>query len=262
MHLLKRGWRVIATVRKPADRDSLMAEAAASGQSANLIVVIADITKAADVAALGEVVTRESPALDALINNAGTAYPAPLELLAIDEFRAQLEINVVAHLAVTQVALPALKVARGIIINVSSVAGRIASPLIGAYNISKFALEAMSDVLRLELIPFGIRVAIIEPGSSPTPIWKTSAARQAGAIGRAGTAPYQKLVDHLTKFAARAETDGFPPQLFADTVEHILNQTNPKPRYPIPGDIRMRLLVRKLVSDRMMDRLIRRTLGW
>ena len=261
LHMLRRGWRVIATVRKHADRDSLIAEASAAGHSGNLVVAIADITKAADVAALGDTIAKEAPKLDALVNNAGTGYPAPLELLAIDDFRAQLEINLVAHLAVTQVALPALKAARGTIINVSSVAGRIASPLLGAYHISKFGLEAMSDTLRLELIPFGIRVAVIEPGSSPTTIWETSA-RNATAVNRAGIAPYQKIVDHLNRFMEHTKTHGFPPRLFADTVEKILSTENPKPRYPIPADIRRRLLIRKLVSDRMMDRLIRWTLKW
>jgi hypothetical protein len=77
-----------------------------------------------------------------------------------------------------------------------------------------------------------------------------------------GIKPYQPLVDRMREFAERARTVGFPPQLFADTVEHILTVPNPKPRYPIPGDIRMRLLIRRIVSDRMMDRLIRRKLGW
>jgi NAD(P)-dependent dehydrogenase (short-subunit alcohol dehydrogenase family) len=262
LHLLARGWRVIGTVRKVADRESLRADASAAGVASNLTVVIADITQPDDVAGLKQVVAERAASLDALLNNAGTAFPGPLELLPIDDFRAQLEVNVVAQLAVTQAVLPFLKTARGTIINVSSVAGRIASPLVGAYNASKFALEAMSDVLRLELIPFGIRVAVIEPGSSPTAIWKTSGDRQAAVAGRGDIAPYAKLVERLRAFADQAERTGFPPQVFADLVEHILNQDRPKPRYAIPGDIRRRLLIRKLVSDRMMDRLIRRALNW
>jgi NAD(P)-dependent dehydrogenase (short-subunit alcohol dehydrogenase family) len=260
-HLLSRGWQVVATVRAEADRNSLLAEAAAAGHADRLTVVTADITRAADVAAIGDAVRTVAPSLNALVNNAGTAFPAPLELLPIDELRAQLEINVVAQLAVTQVVLPALKQGRGTLINVSSISGRIASPLVGAYSMSKFALEAMSDVLRLELIPFGIKVVLIEPGSSPTRIWQTTMNRKSAA-DVPGIKPYQPLVDRMREFAERARTVGFPPQLFADTVEHILTVPNPKPRYPIPGDIRMRLLIRRIVSDRMMDRLIRRKLGW
>ncbi len=262
LHLLKRGWKVIATVRRVADREDLRAEASAAGVAANLTVVITDITQAEDVAGLKEAVAQRAPSLDALVNNAGTAFPAPLELLPIDDFRAQLEINVVAQLAVTQAVLPYLKTARGTIINVSSVAGRIASPMVGAYNASKFALEAMSDVLRLELIPFGIRVVVIEPGSSPTAIWKTSGDRQSTATGRGDVAPYAKLVDRLRVFAQDSSTTGFPPQMFADLVERILDKANPRPRYAIPAATRRRLLVRKLVSDRMMDRLMRRALDW
>ena len=260
LYLLRRNWRVIGTVRRETDAERLRAEAAS--QAAHLRVVIADITQADDVAGLARVVKAEAPQLHGLVNNAGTAFPAPLELLPIDEFRAQLELNLVAHLAVTQAVMPALKAARGTIINVSSVGGRIATPLLGAYNSSKFALEALSDVLRLELIPFGIRVAVIEPGASPTEIWKTSAGRTPGADGRADGAPYAKLIEGIQAFAMNARTVGFPPELFAQTVERILESPNPKPRYALPGDIRMRLFLRKILSDRMMDRLIRRRLNW
>ena len=260
LHLLRRGWRVIGTVRRESDAEALRAEA--GGQATHLRAVLADITKAGDVAALAQAVAAEAPELDGLVNNAGTAFPAPLEFLSIDEFRAQLEINLVAQLAVTQAVLPCLKAARGTIVNVSSVGGRIATPMLGAYNASKFALEALSDVLRLELIPFGIRVAVIEPGASPTGIWKTSTDRPTPAAERAATSPYAKLIERLQAFAMNARTTGFPPELFARTVERILESDNPKPRYALPGDIRMRLFLRKIVSDRMMDRLIRRRLGW
>jgi len=261
LHLLRRGWQVIATVRREADRESLVAEAAPATGS-RLTVVLADITKQDDVAALADLVRTEAPSLHGLVNNAGTAFPAPLELLAPDDLRAQLDVNVVAHLAVTQAVLPRLKAARGTIINVSSVAGKIATPLLGAYNASKFALEALSDVLRLELLPFGIKVVVVEPGSSPTAIWKTSEARQAEAIRDGDARPYAALIERLRTLSADAQAHGFPASLFAETVERILNSPNPKPRYPIPGHIRRRLLLRKLVSDRMMDRLIRRALGW
>lgn len=259
LHLLNRDWRVIATVRRGVDGDALRAEAGPKVH--HLSVVIADITRAADVAMLGDVVRNQAPALHGLVNNAGTAFPAPLELLPVDELRAQLEINVIAQLAVTQAVLPSLKAARGAIVNVSSVSGRIAAPMVGAYSASKFALEALSDVLRLEMIPYGIRVAVIEPGSSPTGIWKTSTERPTAA-SQGDLGPYAKLIERMAAFANTARTVGFPPQLFAETVERILESPNPKPRYPIPGDIRWRLRVRRLVSDRLMDRLIRRRLGW
>ena len=257
---LDRGWRVVATVRKDADRDALVEAARASGAADRLTVVRADITQAADVAQLGEAVAARGPALDALVNNAGTAYPAPLEVLPIEHLRAQLEINVVAQLAVTQAVLPALKAARGVIINVSSISGRIAAPTIGAYSASKFALEALSDVLRLELAPFGVRVAVIEPGSSPTNIWDTSVGR-AEAHGLERTI-YAPLTAAMRARADRERAAGFPPELFAETVWKIVSSASPRTRYPIPGQIRRLVFVRRLISDKFLDRQMRRLLKW
>ncbi len=151
LHLAKLGWHVFATVRKEADQASLLSEATTRGCKDKLTVLLCDITRAEQVAAMGQAVSTVTPRLDALLNNAGTGYAAPLELLPLDDLRAQLEINVIAHLAVTQALLPLLKPARGVIINVSSVHGRLPVPIIGAYSASKFALEALSDVLRIEL---------------------------------------------------------------------------------------------------------------
>ncbi len=259
LYLLRRSWRVLSTVRSELDADRLRTDA--GSHTAQLKIVLADITKSGDVARLAKMVATEAPSLHGLVNNAGTAFPAPLELLSIDDFRAQLEVNLVAQLAVTQAVLPYLKAARGTIINVSSVGGRIASPMLGAYAASKFGLEAVSDVLRLEMIPYGVRVSVIEPGASPTEIWKTSTERATDA-SRGNLGPYAKLIEGMQKFALNARTVGFPPELFAQTVERILESDNPKPRYALPGDIRARLFLRKILSDRMMDRLIRRRLNW
>src|SRR6185295_4750516 len=108
------------------------------------------------------------------VNNAGIAVAAPLEFLPIDQLRHQLEINVIGQVAVTQAFLPALRRARGRIVNVSSIGGRVALPLVGAYNASKFALEGVSDALRRELRPLGVDVIVIEPGGVKTPIWTKS----------------------------------------------------------------------------------------
>src|SRR4029079_3929782 len=109
-----------------------------------------------------------------LVNNAGIAIAAPLEFLPPDQLRHQLDVNVVGQVAVTQAFLPALRRTRGRIVNVSSIGGRVALPLVGAYNASKFALEGLSDALRRELRPFGVDVILIEPGGVKTPIWGKS----------------------------------------------------------------------------------------
>ena len=253
-------WGVVAAVGRDGDRYAMVDGARTAGGAERLPGVGADITRAADVARLDAAVAAHGAALDALVNNAGTAYPAPLELLPIEHLRAQLDINVVAQLAVTQAVLPALKAARGVIVNVSSISGRIAAPTIGAYSASKFALEALSDVLRLELAPFGVRVAIIEPGSSPTKIWDTSVGRAEEHVLEHTV--YAPLIAAMRAHADRERAAGFPPELFADTVWKIVTSASPRTRYPIPGQIRRMVFVRRLVSDRFLDRQLRRLLNW
>jgi NAD(P)-dependent dehydrogenase (short-subunit alcohol dehydrogenase family) len=262
LHMARRGWRVFATVRKEADREGLLAEAAAQGAAHGLRAVLADITRAADVDALRQAVAAEVSQLQSLVNNAGTSYPAPLELLPIDELRAQLELNVVAHLAVTQALLPLLKAGRGTLVNVSSVGGRAVLPCNGAYSMSKFALEAMSDALRVELAPFGVQVVVVEPGASPTAIWDTSIARGLGPGRSRPMGSYAPLVETILRNARRSAAAGFPPDLFARLVEHIVTRPRPRPRYVIPGRVALIIWLRKLLPDRLWDWSLRRILRW
>jgi NAD(P)-dependent dehydrogenase (short-subunit alcohol dehydrogenase family) len=260
LHMASQGWTVFATVRRESDAAGLQAEAAGKGGPGTLEPVLCDITDPAQVAGLGQMLAARAPQLDALVNNAGTAYPAPLELLPPDELRAQLEVNLIGHLAVTQTVLPLLKAARGTIINVSSVGGRIALPVLGAYNISKFALEAFSDVLRLELAPLGVRVVVIEPSGSDTAIWETS--RKRADITRVEQSPYKPLIASILKRSRAAAENGFPPQLFADTVFKIVNTPRPRARYPIPGSTGRSILMRRLLPDAWWDAMLRRSLKW
>jgi len=262
LHLAKQGWRVFATVRKETDRAGLLAEATGLGCAETLTPVLCDITDAAQVAALGRALAEATPQLDGLVNNAGTAFPAPLELLSVDELRAQLEINLVGHLAVIQALLPLLKAAHGTIINVSSIGGRLTTPVLGAYNISKFGLEALSDVLRVELAPFGVRVVVIEPGGSDTAIWDTSRARATGRIDVNANGPYAPLIQAIQQFSRNAAAGGFPPQLFADTILKILKQAHPRSRYAIPGSVARMIFLRRFIPDSLWDRILRRSLKW
>src|SRR5581483_3387516 len=129
-----------------------------------------------DVTDDGSIAAVRVDELHALVNNAGVAVSMPIEFLPLDELRRQLEVNVVGQVAVTQAFLPALRSTRGRIVNVGSIAGRSALPFLGAYAASKHALEAITDALRVELQPFGIHVAIVEPGTIATPIWQKGAA--------------------------------------------------------------------------------------
>lgn len=264
LHLAKQGWRVFATVRKESDAASLLVEAMAQNVRDQVVPVLCDVTNAAQVAELGRTVAAATPRLEALVNNAGTAFPGPLELLPLETLRQQLNLNVVAHLGVTQVLLPLVKAARGVIINVSSQGGRVVFPITGAYHMSKFALEAMSDALRLELAPFGVKVVVIQPGSSATAIWDTGRKHGEAALGGLeNSGAYQPLVNAIMAQAfAKQKGTGFHPQLFADTVQKILNSPNPATRYAIPARSARMIALRTLLPDKFWDWFVRRTLKW
>ena len=262
------GWHVFATVRKEADRESLLAEAARLRCKEQLTPCLCDITSSEQVAALAQTVSKgainqaPTPRLDALINNAGTTYAAPMELLAPADLRTQFEVNVIAHVAVTQAFLPLLKTAKGTIINVSSVAGRIATPVLGAYAASKFALEAISDTWRVELAPFGVRVVLIEPNSYATSIWQTSKDRAVASLEQHRGGPYERLFRAVEKFSDHAATCGHSPQEFAETVEKILASRRPHTRYVLPRTDIGSILLHSLLPDRLWDGLVRRMLKW
>ena len=259
LRMVRAGWQVTATVRKDADAASLRAEAA----SPDLHVIVCDITRAEDVDALRQAVAAGGNGLDALVNNAGTGYPGPLELQPLDELRAQLEINTVAQLGVTQALLPMLKAARGTLINVSSIGGRMVFPGNGAYHMSKWALEAMSDGLRIELAPFGVRVVVIEPGSSPTAIWDTSLNRARASAGQVREwGDYAPLVGAVERLALRGAAAGFAPERFADLVLKIVTSRRPRTRYALPAGAGLTIWLRKWLPDTWWDWGVRQMLGW
>lgn len=265
--LARRGWHVFATVRKVSDQEELNAEATRQGCATNVTPLLCDITDEQQVATLAQQIEvhlrqeSDTPHLHALLNNAGTAYGAPLELLPLDDLRSQIEVNAIAHLGVIQAFLPLLKPAHGTIINISSVAGRFSSPVTGAYSASKYALEAISDALRFELHPFNIRVVLIEPASSPTNIWNTSIERSRWLNEYKGGS-YGKLLNTFEKLATRSSRKGFPPRLVADTVVRILESDKPRARYVVPRSATLLTLARRLLPDFAWDALLHRVLNY
>ena len=260
--MAERGWRVLATVRQEAHQAALLAEAASHGQTERLIPILCDITYPADVDHLAQVLADFSPALDGLVNNAGTAFPGPLELLPLADVRDQLEVNLFGQLAVTRALLPALKAAHGTIVNVSSLGGRITFPTHGPYHMSKFALEAMSEALRLELAHFGVKVVIVAPGASPTPIWETSV-RRAHASPMAGNlGAYTGLTEAMEGYGRVSAALGFPPERFARAVWSILNQRRPAAHYYVPRSAGLIVGARRLVPDWLWDWAARLVLRW
>jgi NAD(P)-dependent dehydrogenase (short-subunit alcohol dehydrogenase family) len=241
-HFASRGWRVLAGVRKAGDAPAGTEE------------VLLDVTDAGAIASAAERVER----LDGLVNNAGIAVPSPLEFLPVAELREQLEVNVVGQLAVTQALLPAVRAARGRIVIVGSIAGKSAMPFLGAYAMSKHALEAMSDSLRVELSQEGIHVALVEPGTIATPIW-TKPRPLLDQLPEQATARYGARMESFRGVAAKRSANAAPPALVVRAIEHALTAKTPKTRYLVGRDAKIRATIERL-PDRLRDRIFTKAL--
>jgi short-subunit dehydrogenase len=195
--------------------------------------------------------------VDVLVNSAGFGQFGPLEEVTVDELRRQFEVNVIGLFAFTQPFLPGMRERRrGWIVNVSSAAGRIATPFMGAYNGSKFALEGMSDALRLELSPFGVHVVLIEPGPIRTAF--DEAARTAGHDNP--RSPYAPYVTAWRR--ARGASDLFErsPESVARIIARAVQLNHPRPRYTITPQARLAGIARRLVPDVVVDWALRRAM--
>jgi NAD(P)-dependent dehydrogenase (short-subunit alcohol dehydrogenase family) len=261
LHLDRLGWKVFAGVRRQADAEALKAQG-----SPRLTPIALDVTDTLSIStAAGAVAGAVGPAgLTGLVNNAGIVVPGPIEFLPLADLRRQLEINVIGQVAVTQAFLPLIRAGAGRIINMGSISGRMATPFTGAYSASKFALEAMTDALRLELAPWGIPVSIIEPGAVATPIWE-KAARTAEAM--LGSVPPETLVLYAEAFEAVKRTaedsarKAVDPMDVARVVEHALTAAKPKTRYIVGRDAKIQAAMALLVPDRVRDNLVAKAMG-
>jgi NAD(P)-dependent dehydrogenase (short-subunit alcohol dehydrogenase family) len=196
--------------------------------------------------------------LDALVANAGIAIAAPLEFLPPAELTRQLDVNVVGQVRVLQAVLPQLRSTRGRVVLMGSIGGKSAMPFLGAYAMSKFALEAMADALRLELAPFGLRVALIEPGSIATPIW-SKPQRTVDEFPPEAQELYGARVVQFRKRAEAAARAAVPPVEVARAVEHALTADSPKARYLVGRDAKRRAAIERL-PDRLRDKALTRFL--
>ena len=254
-HLRELGFDPVGAVRRDEDAERL--------RSAGLSTVKLDLTDPESIAAAREELG--AAALAGLVNNAGIAVAAPIEFIPLEQLRRQLEINLVGQVAVTQHFLPSLRAGRGRIVNVSSIGGRVALPMLGAYNMSKFGLEAMSDSLRRELRPHGVDVIVIEPGGVKTPIWRKG--NQLGEELQAGMPPeaerlYGPMVEALRAQTVKIQSKrGIEAREVAEAIGTALTAERPRARYLVGRDAKLRGPLAKVLPDRMMDRLVARALG-
>lgn len=259
-HLDRLGFAVFAGVRRAADGEVLKAQA-----SSRLQPILLDVTDAAAIERVRQLMMERvgGAGLAGLVNNAGIAVAGPLEAVPIPDLRRQFEVNVIGQVAVTQALLPLLRKGRGRIVNMGSIAGRAAMPLMGPYSASKFALEALTDALRLEVQQWGIRVSIVEPGAIATPIWEKSGAK-AEELER--TTPeelthlYAAVIAGVKARVAEAAARAIPAEAVARAVEHALTAARPKTRYLVGRDAKLRAVMVKLLPDRLSDRLMTRIL--
>jgi NAD(P)-dependent dehydrogenase (short-subunit alcohol dehydrogenase family) len=254
------GFRVFGSVRKQADADRLTQEL-----GANFTPLIFDVTDEAAVATAAKQVEAalRGETLFGLVNNAGIAVPGPLLYQKIEDFKQQIAVNLTGHLIVTQAFAPLLgtdrtrKGAPGRIVMISSVGGKNASPFLGAYNASKFALEGMSESLRRELIPFAIDVIVVAPGTVATTMWD-----RPGAVNVATFAdtPYASALAKLKVHMITNGRRGLPPEQLGETVKTALTAARPKARYTVTPDP-IETLVANALPRRVVDTIIAGRLG-
>lgn len=261
LRLDRAGWRVFAGVRKEGDAASLR-----EANSGRLEPLMLDVTDAGQIAAAAERIGTESggTGLDGLVNNAGIAVPGPLETLPIDDFKRQIEVNLNAQVAVTQAMLPAIRSARGRIVFITSIGGLMAFPMFGAYHAAKFGLEAVGDVFRQELRPWGISVSVVEPGSIATPIWERGDAEVDAIAARAGdshTELYGEAIEAYREVARKTGERGIPAEKVAAKIEHALSARRPRVRYLVGADARGQAFASRVLPDRFVDWLVARATG-
>ena len=259
--LIGKGFHVFGSVRKQADAERLQKEFGAA-----FTPLIFDVTDEAAVAAGAKIVAAKlnGESLFGLVNNAGIANPGPLLHLDIAAFRQQMEVNVTGQLVVTQAFAPLLGATpdakskdRGRICMMSSVGGKVASPFLGPYSASKFALEGLSESLRRELLIYGVDVIIIAPGAIATPIWDKADALD---VSRYANTPYKASLDLVKKYMVGLGQKGLPPERIGEVVHTALTTASPKTRYIVTPEPLTNWLGNNL-PKRMLDNTIAKRLG-
>jgi NAD(P)-dependent dehydrogenase (short-subunit alcohol dehydrogenase family) len=259
--LLDKGFRVFGSVRKQADADRLGNEF-----GANFTPLLFDVTDEAAVLAAGREVREalKGETLGGLVNNAGIAVAGPVLEVSADQFRRQMEVNVIGPIMVTQAfgpllgTDPSLKGPKGRIVMISSVAGKNGNPLSSPYVASKHALEGLAESLRRELMLFGIDVVIVAPGPVKTPIW--SKGQDGVALDNFKNSPYLPALQKIGAYMKHLDSIALPPERIAERVYEALTLSRPKVRYQIAPDP-MRHIITNWLPKRIVDRIIAKRLG-
>ena len=258
---LKAGYLVFGSVRKQADADRLLKEL-----GNNFVPLVFDVTDQLGVdAAVAEVEKHlDGKGLGGLINNAGIAYGGIIQYQPIEHIEQQFDVNVIGLIRVTKAFLPLLgaqenfTAAKGKIINISSMSGKIAFPFVGAYVGTKHAVEGISDSLRRELLLWGIDVIVVGPGAIKTPIWGKGIVDMTGY----NDTPYGKILNRFAKFMRKSGEEGLTPEYLAQRIFNIFEKKKPKTRYSIvPGSNFMNFTIPTWLPARWFDKMVGKQTG-
>jgi NAD(P)-dependent dehydrogenase (short-subunit alcohol dehydrogenase family) len=257
LHIDGLGHRVFAGVRTQSAAESLRRAA-----SDRLTPVMLDVT---DTGAIDAAVESIDSALDGrglvgVVNNAGVARGGPIEYLPVEEWRTQLEVNVIGQVAVTKEMLPLLRRGRGRLVFIGSVGGRVGTPLLSPYAASKFALEGIAESLRHELRPFGLRVALVEPGAVKTDIWEKGrhyADEMEQFLPPEAVSLYGDAIAGLRRSIDQQDRSGIPPEQVAKVVAHALFSSRPRARYLVGRDAHAAGVIARLLPDSAKDAIVR-----
>lgn len=251
--LARRGYHVLAGVRRDSDADAL--------RGPRIEPVILDITDPAQIEAVAGRITGDPAGrpLRAVINNAGVAVNAPVELLSMAQWRHQFEVNFFGHVAVTKAVLPALYAGSGRVVTISSIGGKVAMPTYGAYAGAKFALEAMSDALRRELAPHGVSVVVVEPGGVRTEMTERGIELMNETV--AGLSPDERgrwggLLQAVISHARAFTSSGVSAEVAGRIIAEAATTRRPKIRYTIGRDAAVLTRVARVLPDRVLDRVL------
>ena len=256
LRLAGHGWDVAAGVRRLEDGEEL-----ARSHPDRITPLVLDITNQEQVAGLD---TSLPATLDAVVNNAGVVVGGPVEALNLDDLRRQLEVNIVGQAAVTQAVLPRLRTSRGRIVFVSSVSGRVATPMTGAYNASKFGLEGMADALRMELAPWGIRVILVEPAQTDTDMWRKAEDvldQDVAALAPNHRELYGKYIEGFRRMIPRSQRMAAPVETVAATIEKALTARRPRARYVVGANAKIQARLGQLTPTPVLDAVLRAGTG-
>jgi NAD(P)-dependent dehydrogenase (short-subunit alcohol dehydrogenase family) len=255
LYLDQRGYTVFAGVRKPEDAKSLQKDG-----SERLKTIKIDVAKDRSIATAARNVKKAlgDEGLVGLVNNAGIGAGGPIEFMDLDELRNILEVNLVGQVAVTQAFMPLLRQAKGTILFIASIGGRVATPLLSPYNMSKFGVEALGEALRHELEPWDIDVAVVEPGSIDTPIWSkgTDAVEQATAqMPEDAIRLYGKQMERFTELFNETAARGIHPDQVAKAIHSAIRSDKPKHRYLVGRDAKITARLKGTLPDRTFHRV-------